>query len=89
MGGLPGGREAALLSSDRCPVTLHVIGSTLLETCPAFKGKQGQDVSEWLAKFLRLTSAHEIPPAFLPNELIIKFQGKSSQVVPDGFPWSG
>jgi len=42
-------RFAALMASDRRPTTQHVIGAALKEICPAFEGRPGQDVSEWLA----------------------------------------
>jgi hypothetical protein len=67
------------MASDRRLATLHVICSALREACPAFEGKPGQEISEWLAEFLLLTSTHDIPPAFLSNELIIKLKGKSAK----------
>lgn len=79
-------RFAALMASDRRPATRHVIGSALREACPAFEGKPGQDISEWLAEFLRLASAHEIPSAFLSNELIIKLKGKAAKWFQTAFP---
>jgi hypothetical protein len=63
-----------------------VIGAVLKEICPAFEGRPGQDVSEWLAEFLRLTSAHQIPATHLSNELIIKLQGKAAKWFQTTFP---
>ena len=74
------------MASDRRPATRHVIGSALREACPAFEGKPGQDISEWLAEFLRLASTHEIPSAFLSNELIIKLKGKAAKWFQTAFP---
>ena len=79
-------RFAALLASDRRPAPRHVIGTALRDACPAFEGKPGQDISEWLAEFLRLTAAHEIPPAFLSNELIIKLKGTAVRWFQTAFP---
>ena len=79
-------RFAALVASDRRPTTQHVIGAALKEICPAFEGKPGQDVSEWLAEFLRLTSAHQIPATYLSNELIIKLQGSAAKWFQTAFP---
>jgi hypothetical protein len=79
-------RFAALLASDRRTTMQHVIGAALKEICPAFEGKPNQDVSEWLAEFLRLTSAHWIPAAYLSNELIIKLTGKFARWFQTTFP---
>ena len=79
-------RFAALLTNDRRPATRHIIGTALRDACPAFEGQPGQDVSEWLAEFLRLSSAHEIPPAFLSNELIIKLKGNAARWFQTAFP---
>jgi hypothetical protein len=37
-------------------------------------------------RFLRLASTHEIPPAFLSNELIIKLKGKTAKWFQTAFP---
>jgi hypothetical protein len=69
-------------TQDRRPALRHA----LREACPAFEGKPGQDVSEWLAEFTRLASAHEILPAFLTNELIIKLKDKVAKWFQTTFP---
>ena len=74
------------MAGDRRPATRHNIGNALREAYLAFEGKPGQDISEWLAEFLRLTSAHEIPTAFLSNELIIKLKGKAARWFQTAFP---
>ena len=79
-------RFAALLASDRRPAPRHVIGAALRGACPALEGKPGQDISECLAEFLRLTAAHEIPPAFLSNEGIIKLKGNAARWFQTAFP---
>ena len=75
----------AALANDRRPATRHVIGVALRDLA-AFEGKPNQDISEFLAEFLRLTSAHQVPLAFLSNELIIKLQGNAAKWFQTAFP---
>jgi len=78
-------RWAAYMSSDRRPAARHLIGAALAKL-PPFEGKPTQDISEYLAEFLRMTSAHEVPLAFLSNELIIKLQGNAAKWFQTAFP---
>jgi hypothetical protein len=78
-------RWAAYMSSDRRPAARHLIGAALAKL-PPFEGKPTEDISAYLAEFLRMTSAHEVPLAFLSNELIIKLQGNAAKWFQTAFP---
>ena len=75
----------AAWTNDRRPTTRHVIGVAQRDLV-AFEGKPNQDISEFLAEFLRLTSAHQVPLAFLSNELIIKLQMNAAKWFQTAFP---
>ena len=78
-------RWVAYMSSDRRPAARHLIGAALAEP-PPFEGKPTEDISEYLAEFLRMTSAHEVPLACLSNELIIQLQGDAAKWFQTAFP---
>jgi hypothetical protein len=74
MGGVHVKRSLAI----RRPAARHLIEAALAKL-PPFEGKPTEDISEYLAECLWMTSAHEVPLAFLSNELIMKRRGNAGK----------